>query len=277
MKVVSINNYKIKESYNTKRYRKNKSLSESLKNLDDRELFNEINHILSDAGLDAYVLMGYSTDKTIIISVAKDVDILDVDDCLSQYDLKYNGETGGVYPYDRNCYLYDNYNSMLKEEFGVDFDDTLAWVERKRPDLRRGAQIKFARNIIAKRQREMLSRGSQAIPTPPSPIERREPVYLIWGDYDRSPKDAIRPPFCYAHGELENDMNFDIFSIDKSFQSNMLDEYQVKFGTYKCMYKDKLCTFEVFFQGGRSFGLCYYDDDLDAKAYVEKEKRNPRI
>jgi hypothetical protein len=53
----------------------------------------------------------------------------------------------------------------IKEEFGVDFDDTLAWVEKKRPDLSRGAQIKFARNIIAKRQREAVP---ALPPTPPS-------------------------------------------------------------------------------------------------------------
>lgn len=53
----------------------------------------------------------------------------------------------------------------IKEEFGVDFDDTLAWVEKKRPDLTRGAQIKFARNIIAKRQRETVS---ALPPTPPA-------------------------------------------------------------------------------------------------------------
>lgn len=79
--------------------------------------------------------------------------------------------------YKRICRdLIKEYKSKLqypiREEFGVDFADTLAWVEKKRPDLSRGAQIKFARNIIAKRQREMLSAAParpQAIPTPPAP------------------------------------------------------------------------------------------------------------
>lgn len=78
--------------------------------------------------------------------------------------------------YTRICRdLIKKYKSKLqypiKEEFGIDFVDTLAWVEKKRPDLSRGAQIKFARNIIAKRQREMLSAAParpQAIPTPPA-------------------------------------------------------------------------------------------------------------
>ena len=165
----------------------------------------------------------------------------------------------------------------LKEEFGVDFADTLAWVEKKRPDLSRGAQIKFARNIIAKRQREMLSAAParpQAIPTPPS--RRSEPVYQIWGDYDTAPKDTIRPVFCYAHGELESDMGFDVFSIDSSFDVNMIDDHIARKGAYKCIYKGKPCTLDIFTQRGMQFGLCYYDDDIEAKEYVEREKRNPR-
>jgi hypothetical protein len=72
--------------------------------------------------------------------------------------------------YTRICRdLIKKYKSKLqypiKEEFGIDFADTLAWVEKKRPDLSRGAQIKFARNIIAKRQREAIS---ALPPTPPS-------------------------------------------------------------------------------------------------------------
>lgn len=165
----------------------------------------------------------------------------------------------------------------LKEEFGVDFADTLAWVEKKRPDLSRGAQIKFARNIIAKRQREMLSAAParpQAIPTPPS--RRSEPVYQIYGDYDTTPKDTIRPVFCYAHGELESDMGFDVFSIEGTFETNMIDDHIARKGVYKCIYKGKPCTLDIFTQRGMQFGLCYYDDDIDAKEYVEREKRNPR-
>lgn len=166
----------------------------------------------------------------------------------------------------------------LKEEFGVDFADTLAWVEKKRPDLSRGAQIKFARNIIAKRQRENAptSPAQQTVAPIQTTIESRGPVYQIWGDYDKSPHDALRPSFCYAHGDLESDMRFDIFTIENTFDVNMADDHFAKLGKYKCIYKGKPCTLEVFIQRGMPFGLCYYDDDTEAKAYVEKEKRNPR-
>ena len=170
---------------------------------------------------------------------------------------------------------FQNVPESLKEEFGVDFGDTLAWVEKKRPELSRGAQIKFARNIIAKRQREAIKILPPDERTQPA-VESREPVYQIWGDYDKSPYDAIRPSFCYAHGNLESDMHFDVFTIESSFDVNMADEHFAKLGKYKCIYKGKYCTLEVFIQRGMPFGLCYYDDDIEAKEYVEREKRNPR-
>jgi hypothetical protein len=78
----------------------------ALNNLSDRDLFIEINSILKEANLDAYVLMGYSTDDRIIVSVAKNFNINDVDECLQQYGMECLGQTGSIYPYDRDCYLY---------------------------------------------------------------------------------------------------------------------------------------------------------------------------
>lgn len=40
----------------------------------------------------------------------------------------------------------------VKREFGVDFGVTLAWVQRKHPEMAAEEQNKFAKNIIRKRQ-----------------------------------------------------------------------------------------------------------------------------
>ena len=43
---------------------------------------------------------------------------------------------------------------LLKEEYGVDFEDTLAWVKKKKPNMSPEEQQKFAANIIFKKKRE---------------------------------------------------------------------------------------------------------------------------
>ena len=44
--------------------------------------------------------------------------------------------------------------NVLNEQYGVDFDDTLAWVKRKKPDMPPQEQEMFARNIIRKKQKQ---------------------------------------------------------------------------------------------------------------------------
>ena len=83
-----------------------KPLFESLDGLSYMDLFNKRNQILNTNGIDAYVLKGESSDNNIIVSVSKDTDVDDVSACLSQYGIILKGQTGGVYPYDRNCFLY---------------------------------------------------------------------------------------------------------------------------------------------------------------------------
>ena len=50
--------------------------------------------------------------------------------------------------------ISESIRKMLKGEYGVDFDDTLAWVQRKRPDMTPQEQFKFAANIYFKKKRE---------------------------------------------------------------------------------------------------------------------------
>ena len=50
--------------------------------------------------------------------------------------------------------ISESVKRVISEEFGVDMQDTLAWVQKKKPDLSPAAQRKFAANIIAKKSRE---------------------------------------------------------------------------------------------------------------------------
>lgn len=43
---------------------------------------------------------------------------------------------------------------LLNEEFGVDFDNTIAWVKKKHPEMSEEEQEKFANNIINKRKKQ---------------------------------------------------------------------------------------------------------------------------
>lgn len=43
---------------------------------------------------------------------------------------------------------------VLKEEYGVDFEDTLRWVQKKNPNMSPEEQERFAKNIIRKREHD---------------------------------------------------------------------------------------------------------------------------
>jgi len=47
----------------------------------------------------------------------------------------------------------ESVNRMLNEEYGVDFEDTLRWVQKKFPEKSPQEQERFARNIINKKNR----------------------------------------------------------------------------------------------------------------------------
>jgi hypothetical protein len=157
-------------------------------------------------------------------------------------------------------------NNILNEAYGIDIDDTLAWVQKKRPDLSPSAQYKFAQNIIKKRSRDSQLSTSSIKPN----------GYLIFGDNDTPNIPVMRIPFCYGHGRLEDDWGFDIFSIEKRFEKNMISKYEAKTGTYNCVYNGKPCILEIWLSKDlhKPSGLCYYADDYDAKQYVEDMKKN---
>jgi hypothetical protein len=43
---------------------------------------------------------------------------------------------------------------VLNEEYGVDYEDTLRWVQKKKPDMSPEEQEQFAKNIIRKREHD---------------------------------------------------------------------------------------------------------------------------
>lgn len=96
--------------------------------------------------------------------------------------------------------------------------------------------------------------------------------YTIFHE-DDAPKGSIRPPYCYAHGQLEDDLGFDIFSLDGSAKKDMLNKYSMKIGNYKCNFNGKPCTLYVGYSknGGPSSptGLACYDDDEEAINYIK--------
>lgn len=177
------------------------TLNENKCTLYGKMLFDSIDDNLFDMNLDACVNRSQSSDDFLVVSCDGIVDIKDIEDIVFPYGYAFytdSNESGKTTLYFKSVdcvdesFLSEHTITMhkenklasrwdldqqsdtistidlpesLKEEFGVDFNDTLAWVEKKRPDLSRGAQIKFARNIIAKRQREAVS---ALPPTPPA-------------------------------------------------------------------------------------------------------------
>jgi hypothetical protein len=50
--------------------------------------------------------------------------------------------------------INESVKKVLNEAYGVDFEDTLRWVQNKKPDMSPQEQEKFARNIISKKKRD---------------------------------------------------------------------------------------------------------------------------
>lgn len=50
----------------------------------------------------------------------------------------------------------ESVKKVLNEEYGVDFEDTLAWVKKKKPDMPPEEQERFAKNIIKKREHDNM-------------------------------------------------------------------------------------------------------------------------
>lgn len=92
---------------------------------------------------------------------------------------------------------------------------------------------------------------------------------------DNAPEGSVRPPFCYAHGQLEDDLGFDLFLLDKKIKKVMPSNKNMMTGVYKCRYNGKPCSLYVGYSknGGPNIptGLACYDDDEDAKKYIVQE------
>ena len=48
----------------------------------------------------------------------------------------------------------ESVNRILNEQYGVDFEDTLRWVQKKKPDMSPEEQEQFAKNIIRRREHD---------------------------------------------------------------------------------------------------------------------------
>ena len=61
---------------------------------------------------------------------------------------------GGLQESKLRAIIKEGIKKVLNEEYGVDIQDTLAWVQRKHPDMSPEEQERFARNIIKKREHD---------------------------------------------------------------------------------------------------------------------------
>jgi hypothetical protein len=99
-------------------------------------------------------------------------------------------------------------------------------------------------------------------------------VFDIFSE-DNAPEGSVRPPFCYAHGQLEDDLGFDLFLLDKKIKKVMPSNKNMMTGVYKCRYNGKPCSLYVGYSknGGPNIptGLACYDDDEDAKKYIVQQ------
>ena len=55
----------------------------------------------------------------------------------------------------------ESVNKILKEEFGVDFEDTLKWVQNKKPNMSPEEQKRFAQNIINKQKGDTITQDGE--------------------------------------------------------------------------------------------------------------------
>lgn len=71
--------------------------------------------------------------------------------------LQYDDEEGAQEPLQESklrAIIKEGIQKVLNEEYGVDIKDTLAWVQKKHPDMSPEEQERFAKNIINKREHD---------------------------------------------------------------------------------------------------------------------------
>lgn len=168
---------------------------------------------------------------------------------------------------------------MREMAYGVDFEDTIAWVQRKFPNMSPAEQERFARNIIAKKARQNGETAPVSAPVsapaPAEPSPYRLPEWsegeIVSAEDDEDEEDrlkylspmykAVTPHFCYCHGELEDDLGTDLFRIVTK-NRNLEREISNSGRDIILSYKGKKCIFRrAYSRMGRYVGLCIYESD----------------
>lgn len=105
-------------------------------------------------------------------------------------------------------------------------------------------------------------------------IPKNKPFPII-SDNEGEIEGFEMPMYCYAHGELESDMGYDLFlmptKILNKISDGTADKYgcQIKIGSYACTYNGKPCTiYSGLHDEVMRRALCCYNDDEEAKEQI---------
>lgn len=101
--------------------------------------------------------------------------------------------------------------------------------------------------------------------------------FVIYPD-NNWPIESVRPNWCYADGELEDDLGMDMgecgvpdyFHLSATFKRALNEKGYVKEGTYACQYNGRAATLYVVPVGGKTEGLVCYDDDEKSLSYIKE-------
>jgi hypothetical protein len=97
---------------------------------------------------------------------------------------------------------------------------------------------------------------------------------LIFPEHENnsSIEEIKNMPYCYLHGQLENEIGFDLFGISNHPQNWDFDNTNtIPKGIYEGTYNAKDCV--LYLWQSKMFGLrglCVYKDDIDANMFAYK-------
>jgi hypothetical protein len=177
---------------------------------------------------------------------------------------------------------------MLKDTFHMDSFDGKDKYPSKRHDARIGFDKKYTKrdavepNMDKWDYMQARNKGNQEIldyvngEYEYSNGKWTKGGFSIFGDDEETDVKTYRLPFCYAHGQLEDELGFDIFKTDIVGKKKIMskDGMDLKIGTYKCNYNGKPCTLYVGWNksnGPRTIGFCCYNDDENAINYINSQ------
>ena len=87
--------------------------------------------------------------------------------------------------------ISESVKRVLNEEFGIDMQDTLAWVQKKNPNMSPKEQQRFAQNIINKRGKSQTSASTN---TPSPAPQSQDSTGNFWDDFDYSKTYGVKLP-----------------------------------------------------------------------------------